>query len=223
MTTQRKFTAEEAQKKFDALPPEIKSLIYTPEVTSAIQKVGEKNHLHFDQMGVLEVETSNVMLGFTDPKDLPQILAENLRIDRVQADAVIQDLNDSLFSKIRESMKKMYESAPALVVEKKSVVMPSSASIQPPTTPPRPVVPTTAPKPVVPATPPAPVAKPTDVHAELMLREATVSMPPKIVAPAPAASAPASAPSNPTPSAPPKVEAPKPAPYKADPYREPPE
>jgi hypothetical protein len=109
MSTQRIFTAAEAQKKYETLPSEIKNLLYSKELTSTIQRIGEKNKLHFDQMGILEVEVSNVLLGFTETRDFPQILAQSLSMDRAKADSIVQDVNDLIFTKIREAMKRMYE------------------------------------------------------------------------------------------------------------------
>ena len=227
MTTKRNFTAEEAQKKFDALPAEIKNLLYSSDMTSAIQKVGEKNKLHYDQMGVLEIETNNVMLGFTDTADYPDMLVRSLGVDKAAADAIAKDINETLFAKIRDSMKKM-DTLPA--DKEPSVVMPSAAakaslpatSTAPvPSTPP----PAAAPKPVVPAAPAVPMVQ-TMHTADIMLSEPTVNMPPKPAVPiTPVANSTAASSGAPAVSKPEiKVEAPKPVPpYKADPYREPPE
>ena len=210
MATKRIFTPEEAQKKYDALPAEIKSLLYTPEVTSVIQKVGEKNKLHFDQMGILELETSSVMLGFTDTGDYEKIIADKLNINAEQAAQIVKDINDMLFVKIRNSLK-VSPSTP-----EKSVVMPSSVASTP-----QPTLTSAAQAPL--ATDMqinAPVAKPeitAPLHeADVMLSEPTISIPKKVDAPAPTPVAPT------VPNVTAKVEPPKPAPiYKADPYREP--
>src|ERR1700676_622368 len=85
------------------------------------------------------MENSNVLLGFTIVQDFPSILMDGLEIDRVKADAIVEDLNDQLFNKIRDAMKKVYEqnTAPEPVVVQnppameKSVVMPSAAAPTP--------------------------------------------------------------------------------------------
>lgn len=217
MATQKIFSAEEAQKKYSALPQEVKGLLYSPEMVSAIQKAGEKNKLHYDQMGVLEIETRNVMLGFTEPSDYPEALVESLRVNRAIADAIVKDINELLFVKIRESMKTgAQDSGPASKAS--SVVTPSAASA---TT----TSPTQKPVPIVTSTKPQ-LDLPAPLHAaDVMLSEPTVSLAPKPMPPPPSAvpvkqpPAPSSTPPAPTT----KVEPPKPAPYKADPYREPPE
>lgn len=224
MTTKRIFTPEEAQKKYDALPTEIKSLLYTPEVTSIIQKVGEKNKLHFDQMGVLELETSSVMLGFTDTADYEQIIAEKLNVDAKKAAEIVKDINDMLFVKIRNSLK-----IPLATAAAKSVVMPSSLAEATAATP---VVTTPAAVPPAPATSKTPGAAPTMPTAplsnqistpldntDIMLSEPTVSLPKKVEMP-PSLTTKVEATSPASPGGQTKPPSPAPA-YKADPYREP--
>lgn len=214
-------TEEEIEQALKSLPPEVKHLLDSDELDSIIQKVGTKNQLHIDQMGFLQSETKQVLMGFVETKDFPANLMETLEIDRMKADAVAQDVNDMLFTKIRESMKQ----AP---VGEKSVIMPSSLNSSP--KPPMPAAPTstpgatpapvsTMPKAPAPAIAPVPAmttpsvpTKPPEMHpAEVMLTEKTVQVAP----PAPQSTAPMQKPAAP--------EAPKPAAYKADPYREPPE
>ncbi len=154
------YTPEEVQKRLESLPADIQALVYSADMDGVIQKVGTKNQLHIDQLALLEAEVGEVMLGFTESKDFVQNLMDTLQVDRAKADTVAQDINEQLFSKIRESMKNL--SRPAAQ-----------------TPPAAPIVTT---KPTI---PPAPVAKPAEAHpADLMLTQKTVSVAP--VAPKPA-------------------------------------
>src|SRR3989344_3445964 len=103
--TQQSFSPEEAQKRFESLPPEVKKMLYSPEMMSTLKQVSEKHQLHIDQLGLLEAETSAVMLGFTETKDFPQMLVGALRVDSPNASAIAQDVSSLLFEKIRNSMK----------------------------------------------------------------------------------------------------------------------
>ena len=184
-------TKEEIQKRLDSLPPDIKNLLYSLDFDVLVQQVSAKNRLHIDQMALLAAETNEVMTGFSDPKDFESNLVESLQVDRAKAEAVAKDINEQLFVKIRESMKKMYE-------QQKTVTEKSAA----------------------PATQPAPAPSPTpklpELHAaDTMLSEKTVSVP---TPPAPPKATQDTAPS---PSVAQAKEGPKPGPYKTDPYREP--
>jgi hypothetical protein len=135
-------SAEEAKKKYDSLPQEVKSLLYSPQMSFVIQQIGTKNKLHLDQIDLLNNETGQFMLGFIQPKDFPDALKEMLSVDKDQADTIVSDINEMLLTPIREAMKivhtdpsqKILESTPIPTVttsplsEGKSVVMPSSVA-----------------------------------------------------------------------------------------------
>lgn len=162
------YSSEEAKKKYDSLPNEVKNLLYSPEMSFVVQQVGQKNKLHIDQIDILNTETGQVMLGFTDPADFPAVLVEMLKVNQTQADAIAKDVNDMLFSKIRESMKA--SSPQASVTSSPSAI-------------PAPSVPTPAPT--------APPSKPTETHpADLMLNQKTVSVPVSSSTPPPQAKQP---------------------------------
>ena len=132
------------------------------------------------------------MLGFTGTADYPAVLAETMDIDIAKAGAVAQDVNDLLFTKIRDAMKRTYEKQKAVSA---TVSAPVAVKI---TTPPLPVA----------------ISKPIEPHpADLMLTQKTVTTAPTTPKPA----TPPAPPQAPKPATPPVT----PQPYKADPYREP--
>ena len=230
-------TAEETQKRFAQLPEQVQDLLYSHKMFGILQEVANKNQLHIDQLGTLEMETGQVMLGFTEAKDYPDALMQSLQIDKVKADTIAKEIDEMLFSKIRDAMKQTSAAAiapekisnpPAMsasAVPEKSVVMPSAAKAPVPTvtTPAPSATPLTAintPAPAVPTSPAAPampaVIKPAGLpvmpHVDAMLSAPTVSIAPK----------PADV-TTPTPTDVKKSDAPAPAPtYRAtDPYHEP--
>jgi hypothetical protein len=222
-------TEEEVRKRIETLPAAIKTLLYSPEMFASLKQVGEKYQLHIDQVGILEAETSEVMLGYTETATFPSVLSDSLNIDEAKATLIAKEIDETLFAKIREDMKKLYEqsrtesppvqssppaiSAPLATVASKtddiSVVMPSAAKVVPPA----PVAPAPAPTmqtvPVAPSLPAKQIEPPAMAHVDTMLSQPTVSIAPKVAeAPKPAEAA--------------KVEPPKPGPiYKTDPYLEP--
>jgi hypothetical protein len=218
------YSPEETAKKFEALPQAIKDLLYSFEMISIITKVGEKNGLHVDQMDALNTETAYVMMGLTETKDFPEIIAEDLGIDQTKAGTIASDINEMLFSKVRAAMQNpsavAASNAAALPIQK-----PSLADVLPKTTPasvPVPmsasVAPISTPVPATPVTPVAPLVPEIkiDMHpADIVLTKKTVAMPP----------APASSPMPAAYAAQKTVDTkavpPNPTDYKADPYREP--
>ena len=185
------YTPEEIQKKFDSLPSDIQSLVYGADLLTLIKRVGEKYKLHVDQIGILETETADIMTGFSKPDEFVKNLMSSLSVDKTQADNIAKDINEGLFLKIIESLKRLYseERAPAAQM-----------------TPAAPVITTKTPAP-----------KPIEPHpADIMLTQKTVTTAPSApMAPKPATPV---APVAPKPATPPQIT---PQPYKADPYREP--
>ena len=195
----------EIQKKLEALPPDVRKLVYSAEMESVLRQIGVKNQLHVDKIGLLESETVAVMIGITNPNDFVSNLADTLNIDEIKSKAVANDVNTMLLLKIRESMKNAPRAATAPVPVK--ITTPA------------------APPPTPPAPPKAPqsIPKAIELHpADMMLAQKTVSIAPAApvlpIAPKPAAPTPP--PTSPIPPATPPVA---PKPYTADPYREVPE
>lgn len=227
-------TPEEASKRYNSLPPEVKSLIYSPEMLMIIRQVAQKHQLHIDQTGILEDETNSVMLGFTSATEFAAALSSSIGVDENKAKTLAQDINNLLFEKIRESMKKLYEQSKAPVVSiSTSPQPPNPPSPKPPPPPPPPKPPTPPaipPKPAVPPVPPPPPAPKLLIPPAPPLSSAntTPSVPPKPAAPPVTPAKPAAMPAadvaltQKTVFVPPqKPEPPKPGNYKADPYREP--
>jgi hypothetical protein len=202
--TQRIYTPEEAQKKFEALPREVKDAIYSSETLTSTRMIGEKHQLHLDQMGILQAEISAVLMGFTDTTDFPEVLAEELKVDEKTAGSIAEDVSEQVISKIRGSMKqadtkvatsKIPSTPPAITnapvppstPETKSVVMPSAAKATVPMADIKPTMPAagSAPIPpkVTPVSTPGPVSKP--VSAQPSTPAAKPATPPVVATVAP--------------------------------------
>lgn len=188
-------TADEIREKIASLPPDVQKFLYSPEMHTLMQQIGGKHQLHIDQIGEMEGEVVAAMIGIEDIQKLPENLAEELKIDAVKSQALVKEINEQVFLKIRGSMKKTYEANKTVTPVAES--RPAAAN----------VVPISKPSPVV--TPPV-VPKPLEMHpADMMLTQKSVSSAPVMSAPAP---------KPPTPLEAPKIAA---KPYGTDPYQEP--
>lgn len=210
MATQKFYTPEEAVKRLNSLPQDIRVYMYSPEARDILMKIGERNKLHLDQLTLLQAEVNSVMLGFTEPEQFVEMLESNVRLEKPLAEAVAKDVNDLFLLKIRESMKKTYEA------QKEGTPVPISkpeaaAPIPTPT-------PTSAPAPVAPLgrSPATGEAKPQTVTpADILLTQKSVTIA------QPTTNNQQQTTNNQQSSAQ-KPETPvKPKPYTVDPYREP--
>lgn len=98
-------TPEEIKKRVAELPPEVRAVLYSPDMDRVLQKVGKKFELHLDQLGEVETETVDVMIGFTPTGEFAKNIAEALETDLPKAQNIAEAISTELFSKIRESMK----------------------------------------------------------------------------------------------------------------------
>jgi hypothetical protein len=204
-------SVEEAKQKFEKLPAEIKKLLYSEEMAIILQKVGEKNQLHVDQVDALYTETGQVMLGFATTQEFVEDIVDILKVDSVKANAIAKDINDMLFIKIRDAMKQ-----PVSVPRPSEQVVPATpaplSSVIPINKTPEPTPAAEAPVTASSGIPPMAVTKATEIHpADMMLTQKTVTTT------APAAPAQKVEPLGRSTIT---GEAPKPGEYKADPYRE---
>ncbi len=143
----------EIQKKLEALPPDVRKLVYSAEMESVLRQIGTKNQLHVDKIGLLESETVAVMIGISKAEDFVQNLSDSLNIDEIKSRAIANDVNSMLLLKIRESMKNLSQPArPAVPVK-------ITTSVAPP--------------------PPPPAPKAIEPHpADMMLAQKTISVAP---------------------------------------------
>lgn len=122
--------------KFKNLPQDLKDAIFDVANAGAIQAIAKKYGLNIEQTGNLADEIGLLMLGETHPKDFVANLNKRLGADPETTKKVAQEVNEQIFAKVRESLKKIHEV---------SEVKPEQAIPEPK---PEPVIP--APKPVSP-------------------------------------------------------------------------
>ncbi|MFA6274304.1 MAG: hypothetical protein WC662_04030 [Candidatus Paceibacterota bacterium] len=103
----------ETQQKIDPLQIKIEraKANLPKETLAAIDSVDWKNIIlglkdtkgySYEQLWDLEIETELMLYGLTDPKNYPKELATRMNLPRVQVDLLINELNESIFKKIRD-------------------------------------------------------------------------------------------------------------------------
>ncbi len=95
------------KEKFDALPKSIQEIIISTHYQDTLIEIGKQYRLNVEQMGILERETTLVMMGLTPTKDFEKELTRELKVDNVKGFQVTKDINEKIFLKIRELLKLM--------------------------------------------------------------------------------------------------------------------
>lgn len=104
----KQYTDEQFLEEYKKLPEDLKKAIFSVEMTEAIKRIGEKYQLHIDKIGALGNETGMVMLGVTRPKDFVSNLSARLGVSNDTARNIAEEINQQIFSKVRESLKKVH-------------------------------------------------------------------------------------------------------------------
>lgn len=99
------FDYEILEKKFKELPAELQYALTSIEVAKSVEAVAQKNGLLLDQMDILFNLVSYVILGLLPSNDFTRTLAKEINVNEKQARMVVDDINNEVFAKIRESMR----------------------------------------------------------------------------------------------------------------------
>ncbi|MDD2935440.1 MAG: hypothetical protein PHX25_03120 [Candidatus Pacebacteria bacterium] len=103
------YTPEQIENRMNSLPADIREAMSKVDTTTAILNVGKKNGLHVDQMGELLYCVGLVMLGLEHSQRFADIIIEKAGISPEQAEVITADINNEVFLKLRESIKKIHE------------------------------------------------------------------------------------------------------------------
>lgn len=102
------YSRQQLMSMYRALPQDLKEALYSIDTTQAIQAVSRAYGLHVDQMGELSNAIGQVMLGALHPRDFTKQLKSELGIDEQKASALTREVNLTVFTKIRESLKRIH-------------------------------------------------------------------------------------------------------------------
>ena len=103
------YTNEQIYSIFKSLPLEIKEVITSVEYTDGVRAIGKKYKLMIDRVGDLSEETWFVLMGITPSKNFTKNIQKRLGISEDVAVNIAKDINEKIFSAVRESLKKIFE------------------------------------------------------------------------------------------------------------------
>ena len=103
-----KLTSEQIKESYKKLPEDLKDAIFSVDSSEIIMNVAKKYNLNIESTGELADETGLVMLGITQPKNYVFNLAKRLNVSQERAGEIANEINNKIFSKVRESLKKVH-------------------------------------------------------------------------------------------------------------------
>jgi len=102
----------EITKRYLELPEDVQNALFAKETSDSILAVGKKYTLSIEKIGELADETGLVMLGITPPSEYIKNLVQRIGVDQEKARAIAEDINQKVFSPVRESLKKIHKLQP---------------------------------------------------------------------------------------------------------------
>src|SRR3989339_1900858 len=104
----KELTSEQIREIYKKLPEDLKEAILGVESTDIMRIIGEKYKLTIDKIGKMVGEAGYVMLGVTHPNEFIGNLTDRLEVDKEKARAIAGEINEQVFKKVRESLRKIH-------------------------------------------------------------------------------------------------------------------
>lgn len=102
------YDAKQFREIYSKLPEELKDAISSADTSERIIEIGTKHKLTVDKIGLVGNETARVMLGMTHPNHFIANLSDRLGIDKQKSRDIANDINEQIFKKVRDSLRKIH-------------------------------------------------------------------------------------------------------------------
>jgi hypothetical protein len=97
---------ERAKEK---LPEDTLNAIALVDWKAAILGLRAKKGYNFEQLADLELETELVLCGLVNPEDYPREIQNRMKISKMEAGELVEEMNNLVFKKIKEELIKSTE------------------------------------------------------------------------------------------------------------------
>jgi hypothetical protein len=97
------------EKAKSQLTDETLNAINAVDWKDAILKMRISKGYSFEQLGTLETETELVLCGLLNPRDYPKEIQNRMGISPTQTNELVNEMNEQVFSKIKEELIKSSE------------------------------------------------------------------------------------------------------------------
>ena len=103
-------TKSELVTRYQLLPDDIKAAIVDAGYQQKLFDLARAQKLTYEELGVLETETTMVLLGMTKPAEYRDALKGELKTKNdSDIDAVVKAVNEQIFAPIRASLERVYD------------------------------------------------------------------------------------------------------------------
>lgn len=106
-------TVEELQNelrdRFELLPKDLQEVIMGNEYPKKLLAIAKEKGLTYEELGILETETTMVLMGINKAEDFRDQLQIQLKKNDPEVDALVALVNRDVFGPIRQSLMKLTE------------------------------------------------------------------------------------------------------------------
>jgi hypothetical protein len=99
---------EEVRQRFELLPEDLKKIITDDSYKTHLFNISKALKLTYEEMGILEVETTMVLLGMTSPMDYRDELQRQLKKNDPEIEEIVGAVNEEVFTPVRAALEKIY-------------------------------------------------------------------------------------------------------------------
>ena len=181
-------SSDQFRTAYGKLPYPLRDFLAGEDMANIVSEVGAKYGLHVDTIGVVDRETTNMLLGLIDPAQFVTEL-KSAGIPDTTITPLVQELNEKVFMPLHTKMQAPGAAADpdaenaAIYLEVAHNLGLSTDSVS--VSPPLPINPAPAVRPLVPVQPPYPVTQPIQMTPPPIILPAPQPVLPPIQAPTP--------------------------------------
>lgn len=115
----KKYSTDQLWDLYEELPKPLQQTIFSPEVAEDILAICQKNGIKEDEnISQVAEMVGYVLLGLLNPANLEKELQKTIGIKKTTAKNITQEITESVFSKVKEFLEKIYNTKLSLNEEK---------------------------------------------------------------------------------------------------------
>lgn len=116
----QQYTDQQLFEKYDNLPEDLQEMVFSDEISAVVQEIGGEQDLIDDKIKGLNEGVNMVLFGIVSPNDFISDLTQRLGIDNEIAVKIAQEVDEKIFSKVQESLKKVHNVSEWQIIPPKS-------------------------------------------------------------------------------------------------------
>jgi hypothetical protein len=98
----------ELRTRFALLPEDVQKVLLDDGYQMKLFEIAKAQKLTYEELGLLEMETTMVLLGMTNPANYRDEIQSQLKKNDPEIDTLVKAVNEQVFTPLRASLEKVY-------------------------------------------------------------------------------------------------------------------